>query len=313
MKRIIADAHTDILEYAYDNNMNIYDRDLSFNLYDVKDNMPWLQLVACFVHDKFKKRGYERVNNLLDYYFNQEEKNGESIIRINNRKDMDKLRTNNKLGVVLTVENGIVLDGNIANLYELYNRGIKLMTITWNYDNELGCGNLTNNDLGLSSFGKKCIKEMDGLNMIIDVSHASVKTFWDIINISTKPVIATHSNAYKLCNNSRNLTDIQIKEIAKANGIIGITYCSNFLSNKKQVCINDVVNHVEYICNLVGIEYVCLGSDFDGVSKSKLPENLKGVKDIYKIEECLLHRGFNKDEINRIMGENLYNFIRNNI
>ena len=313
MKRIIADAHTDVLEYAYDNNMNIYDRNLSFNLCDIKDNMPCLQLMACFVHDKFSGSGYERVNNILDYYFKQEENNGENIIKVNNKKDIDNIRENNKLGVILTVENGTALDGNINNLYELYSKGIKLMTITWNYDNKLGCGNLTNNDLGLSSFGKQCIKEMNKLNMIIDISHSSAKTFWDIVNISTKPIIATHSNAYKLCNNSRNLTDMQIKEISKTKGIIGVTYCSKFLSKQKQACVDDVVGHIEYISNLVGVNHVCLGSDFDGVSREKLPENLKGVKDVYKIEECFLHRGFSKREIEKIMGENLAEFIRNNI
>lgn len=95
--------------------------------------------------------------------------------------------------------------------------------------------------------------------------------------------------------------------------MIGITYCNKFLSNNKQVCINDVVNHIEYVCNLIGVEYVCLGSDFDGVDKEELPDNLKGIRDVYKIEDCLVHRGFSKVEIEKIMGENLSDFIQNNI
>jgi len=214
MKRIIADAHCDTIEYAFDNDMNICDRKLSFNLIDVRENMPYLQLMACFVHDKFKGNGYERVNKILGYY-SKEERNRENIIRINNKKDIDNLRECNKLGVMLTVENGVVLDGNINNLYQLYEEGIKMMTITWNYDNELGCGNLTSNDLGLTSFGKKCIKTMNNLNMMVDISHCSSKTFWDILSITNKPIIASHSNVYKLCRHTRNLTDIQIKEIAR--------------------------------------------------------------------------------------------------
>lgn len=215
MKKIIADAHCDTVEYAFDNSMNICDRKLSFNLIDVKDNMPYLQLMACFVHDKFKDDGYERVNKILDYYFKEERKNSENIIRINNKKDIDKLRKSNKLGVMLTIENGVAIDRNIDNLYQLFQKGIKMITITWNYDNELGCGNLTSNDLGLTSFGKKCIKTMNNLNMIIDISHCSSKTFWDILSITNKPVIASHSNVYGLCRHTRNLTDMQIKEIAK--------------------------------------------------------------------------------------------------
>lgn len=313
MKKIVADAHCDTIEYACDNNMNICDRRLSFNLIDVKDNMPYLQLMACFVHDNYKGDGYKRIEEILKYYFKQEQENYQNIICINSKKDIDKVRENNKLGVMLTIENGVAIDGNIDNLYELYNKGIRLMTITWNYDNELGCGSLIQNDLGLTSFGKKCIKTMNSLNMIVDASHASPKTFWNIMNMSSKPVIASHSNVYNLCNHSRNLTDIQIKEIAKANGIIGITYCTKFLSNNKKTSINDVVNHIEYVANLVGIEYVCLGSDFDGIEKEYLPDNLKGVKDIYKLEDYLVHRGFSKIEIEKIMGENLANFIQSNI
>lgn len=313
MKRIIADAHCDVIEYAHDNKMNICDRNLSFNLIDVQDSTLYLQFMACFVHDKYMGFGYDRFKNLIEYYKKQEDKFSENIIRINNRKDIYRVRENNKVGVLLTVENGVAIDGNIDNIFELYKQGIKMMTITWNYDNKLGCGNLTSNDLGLTSLGKKCIKTMNSLNMIVDVSHASPKTFWDIINTSSKPIIASHSNVYNLCKHSRNLTNIQIKEIAKSQGIIGITYCSPFLSNIKQTSINDVVNHIEYISNLIGIDYVCLGSDFDGIDKKYLPDNLKGVKDIYKLEECLCYRGFSKEEIEKIMGENLANFLQTNI
>jgi len=313
MKKIIADAHSDAIEYAYDNKTNICDKGLSFNLVDVEDSVPYLQLMACFVHDKYRSDGYNRVKKLIDFYNKQEDKNLEKIVRINKRKDIDKVRKYKKVGVLLAVENGVAIDGNIDQLYELHEQGIKMMTITWNSDNKLGCGNLTNNDLGLTSFGKECIRVMNGLNMIVDVSHSSLKTFWDIINTSTKPIIASHSNAYDLCKHTRNLTNMQIKEIAKTNGLIGITYCNKFLSNNKKTYINDVVNHIEYISNIVGVEYICLGSDFDGIDKKYLPDNLKGVRDIYKVEECLAHRGFSKIEIEKIIGENLACFIQSNI
>lgn len=313
MKKIIADAHCDTIEYAYDKNMNIHDRKLNFNIIDIRDNLPYLQCLACFVHDEYKNMGYKRAEEILNYYIKEEEKYIDNIIRINAKKDIDKVRESNKLGVMLTVENGVALDGNIDNLYLLYQKGIKMMTITWNYDNELGCGNLTSIDFGLTSLGKKCIKLMNNLNIIVDISHSSVKTFWDILSITNKPVIASHSNVYNLCKNTRNLTDIQIQEIAKNGGIIGITYCTKFLSNNTNVCVSDVVKHIEYVCNIIGVEHVCLGSDFDGVDKKCLPDNLKGVKDIHKLEECMINRGFSKIEIKKIMGENLVNFIKNNI
>ena len=207
----------------------------------------------------------------------------------------------------------MALDGKEDNIYNLYKQGIRLITITWNGDNQLGAGNQAIYDFGLTSFGKKCINIMNEINMIIDVSHSSPKTFWDILSISNKPIIASHSNVYSLCNNRRNITDIQIKEIAKTGGLIGVTYCSKFLTNKKEATIKDIVRHIEYIGDLVGIEYICVGSDFDGVDKKELPENLKGVKDINKLEECMLIRGFSKENIQDIMGKNLFNFINNNL
>lgn len=312
MKKIIADAHVDTLEYIYDNNLDLDNRKLGFNLTDIKDNMPYLELMACFVHDKYKGKGYNRIKSILDYYYLQEKK-FKQLYRINNKNDIDIIRENNKIGIVLTAENGACLDGNADNIYKLYDKGVKGMTITWNYDNELGCGNITTKDLGLTSFGKKSITIMNNLNMIVDVSHSSTKTFWDIMSITDKPVMASHSNVYNLCKNRRNLTDMQIREIAKSNGIIGIVYYNKFLTDNKQADINDIVNHIEYIVNLIGIDYVCLGSDFDGVEKDNLPENLKGVKDIHKLKECLLYRGFKTREIEKIMGENLVKFIQTNI
>lgn len=313
MKKLRADSHADTIEFSLNNNLNLKDRKLSFNTIDVRDYLPYLQCLACFVHDKYINGGYERVNKILDYYFNEEEKNRDTIIRIRNSTDIDKVLSQNKLGTVLTIENGLAIDQNIDNLYELYSKGIRMMTLTWNGNNQLGCGAMSECDTGLTTFGKTCVNKMNNIRMIIDVSHASQKTFWDVLNYSTKPVIASHSNVYNICKNKRNLTNIQIKEIARINGMIGVTYCSKFLTYKNTATIQDVVNHISYICNLVGTEYVCVGSDFDGTNKENLPENLKGVKDIYKLEECMLYNGFNIDEIEKIMGANLIKFLKNNL
>lgn len=311
MKILRADSHADTIEVSMNRNLNLKDRDLSFNIEDIKDNLPYIQCMACFIHDKYINRGYEKANELLDYYYTEEKNNEYEIKNIKSSKDIDYVILKNKLGTLLTIENGIALDNDIDNLYRLYKKGIRMMTITWNGDNQLGCGALTKQDNGLTSFGRKCINVMNNIDMIIDVSHASVKTFWDVLDLTRKPVIASHSNVYNICKHRRNLSDFQIKEIAKANGVIGINYCSNFLTEKKKSIIQDVVNHIAYVCNLIGPEYVCLGSDFDGTEN--LPANLKGVKDLYKIEECMLVNGFTEENIRNIMGENLIGFLKNNL
>lgn len=312
MKSIKGDAHVDSIERAFDNNLKIEDRKLQFNTFDVNEYLPYLQYMASFVNDTYIKRGYERASSILNYYYKTVE-NVDKIITIKNKEDMQNLFNENKLGVVLTVENGRALDGDISNIYKLYNQGVRQMTITWNFENELGAGCLSKCDTGLTNFGKKCISVMNEINMIVDVSHSSQQTLWNIASHTTKPIMASHSNAYTLCKHKRNLTDSEIKEIARLDGIIGITYYSPFVSNKKSIGINDVVNHIEYITNLVGIDKVCLGSDYDGVDKLTLPQNLKGVKDINKLEECMQYRGFYTEEIKKIMGENLFEFTMKNL
>ena len=313
MKNLMGDLHADTIEAIMENSLNLNSRKLSFNTFDVTEYLPYIQLLACFVHDESAKNGYDRVNKMLNYYFHEDKKSN-FICTIKRKEEIDKVIINNKLGVVLTVENGAALNTDYNNIYKLFDRGIRAMTITWNGENDLGCGNQAIYDTGLTKFGEKCIHTMNDIDMIVDVSHSSEKTFWDIAGITTKPIFASHSNASSICNHKRNLTDSKIKEIARLGGVIGITYYDKFLVHgKERASIDDVVKHIEYVCNLVGIDHVCVGSDFDGVNKINLPENLKGVKDIHKLEDCLLMRGFNISEIKKIMGENIKRFLKTNL
>lgn len=312
MKDIRGDMHVDTIEFALDNNMKLDDRKLEFNMFDINEYLPYIQFMACFVHDKYIDRGYERYKGILDCYNNSLNKFNK-VIKIKENEDIEKVRINNKLGTLLTVENAVALDGRLENVYNMYDDGVRVMGITWNFENQLATGCMSKYDTGLTEFGAKCIKVMNKINMIVDVSHASLNTFWNIAKITDKPIVASHSNVYSLCKHKRNLKDNQIKEIAKLNGIIGITYSKDFLSNSNSATINDVIKHIRYVSDLVGVKHVCLGSDFDGVDVEKLPENLKGVKDINKIEECLTLNGFNKNEIKDIMGENLSRFLMENI
>lgn len=166
---------------------------------------------------------------------------------------------------------------------------------------------------GLTELGERYIEELNKRNIIIDISHASEKTFWDTVKYSKNPIIATHSCAYSVCQHNRNLKDEQIKQIAKSKGIIGICFASEFLNSKKRAGINDIIEHIKYIVNLVGIDYVGLGSDFDGVRDENMPKDLNGVKDIYKLEKALLTEGFSKEEVKKIRGENWIKFLKQNL
>lgn len=182
-----------------------------------------------------------------------------------------------------------------------------MMGVVWNEDNELASGAMTNNDKGLTNLGKQCVKELEKQQIIIDVSHMSKKGFYDTLEITNMPIIASHSCVNSICNHPRNLDDEQIKQIAKKNGVIGICFCKSFLTNKNKATVKDIVKHIDYIVNLVGIDYVAFGSDFDGLEKENELEDIKGVKDVNKIILELESIGYSKVDIEKITSGN---FIR---
>lgn len=314
---MIIDGHCDSLEVAYDNNWNLNNKELMFNIEDVKKYLPYIQFLATFINTKYIEKnlenGYIRGNLILDKFDEQylKYKKQYNLLKISNYQELLQVESESKLGILLTTENGAIIGDKIENIAKLYNRGIIVMGITWNDDNLLGSGALTKNDLGLTNFGVACIKEMNRLNMIVDVSHLSYKSFWDTCNYANN-IIATHSNVYSICNHPRNLKDDQIKEIASRDGVIGICLYKRFVSDKKEVKTEDIVEHIEYIANMAGINYIALGTDFDGIEKDGLPDDIKGVKDINAIAEKLYKRGFKKEDINKIMRTKLYESIKKN-
>lgn len=187
------------------------------------------------------------------------------------------------------------------------------MSVTWNLDNDLGCGALTKNDEGLTKLGKQYIKELEKNNILVDVSHTSEKSFYDIAMEVTKPIIATHSNTKKLCDHPRNLTDDQIKVIAQMNGVIGICFYGKFLTQKEESNIDDIINHIDHIARLVGTDYISLGSDFEGFAKQKLPKNLTGIRDINNLFKRMKTHGFTDEEIDKIAGKNVVRILKQSI
>ena len=312
-KNIIVDGHCDTLQMAYDEGLSIFDRKYSFNIKDVKCILPYIQFLSCFINSKynFKNNGFLRINAMLDKFYSEYENNKKNINLIKNKSD---IKNNlDKVGILLTIENGIALGNDIYNLRKLYNRGIRVLSLTWNDDNFLACGSHTKKDTGLTQKGKECIEIMNKLGIIIDISHVSKKSFYDICNITDKSIIATHSCVNSICKNVRNLTDAQIKIIAKRRGIVGVCFYKKFLLNNENVTIDEIINHIEYISDLVGTEYVGIGSDFDGMDKSDMPVGISGVRDIRNIEEKLITRGFSKKEVYNIMGGNYIRVLKENL
>lgn len=308
MSRIYIDGHCDSLEVALDKKIEMNNSELEFNFKSAKNLAPCIQVCSAFVGSEFND-GFERALDILNKYNSDKYK----TILIKSLNDIKKVMDYKKVGVLLSIENGKAINDNLDNIDILYDIGVRMMGVTWNDDNLLGCGALTKKDLGLTDFGREYIKKLADKKIIIDVSHCSNKTFWDVCNETNGRIVASHSCCKSLCNHCRNLDDNQIKEIAKRNGIIGICLSAPFLNENELANVDDIIEHIKYIVDLVGVDYIGLGSDFDGVIKDHKLQDIKNINDIYIIENKLKMIGYNKKIVKKIMEENWLRVIESSL
>jgi len=267
------------------------------------------QIFALYTDDNYITDGaLPRTLKLISAFLKELDKS-DQMVHVKCPGDAAKAYELNKIACFLSIEGGEALNGDLDMLRVFYEIGVRLMGITWNRKNQLasgvGDGVL---DEGLTPFGKTVIAEMNRLGMVIDISHISEKGFWDIIDITESPIIASHSNSRKLADHPRNLTDEQAKIIADNGGVIGVTLVKPFLGNSRGN-IRGVVEHIDHFVNLLGDDHVSIGCDFDGISDELLPDGIKDVTDIKKIVEELVSMGYEDSSIEKIMGLNLLRVI----
>ncbi|MCG0275355.1 MAG: dipeptidase [Thermosediminibacteraceae bacterium] len=236
-------------------------------------------------------------------------------------KDMSRIRSQGKIAVILGMEGMSGLCGNVSLISMLYRLGIRHGMLTWNEENEFATGvGSPNKDRGLTPLGIQAVRKMEELGMIIDVSHANEKTFWDIYENTNKPFIASHSNVYNLCKVARNLKDDQIKAIAERGGVIGVNAWPAFI-DEVNPSVEKLARHIDYIAELVGIDYVSFGFDFcdflAGTTAAALLDGetsaTKGLEDASKIPdfvELLVKRGYSDEDIQKIAYGNIERVIK---
>ena len=179
--------------------------------------------------------------------------------------DLYRLKAQGKKAIMMGIENGYAIGKDLSNVERFRKRGIVYMTLCHNGNNDI-CGSARYNDenLGVSEFGEKVIREMNRVGMMVDLSHAGEHTFYDTLDISNLPVVCSHSSSRALCDHPRNLYDEQLKALAKKDGVIQVCLYSGFLRADRQATICDAIEHLNHIVNLIGVEHVGLGTDFDG-------------------------------------------------
>ncbi len=247
---------------------------------------------------------YQSAINMINIFKNELSLNTESLGQARTAAEALAIQQNNKIAGVLAVEGGHVIENDVTKLDTLYELGVRYLTITWNNSTDWAVSAKDDRSatVGLSEFGKQVITRLDSLGIMIDVSHVGIKTIEDILQTTKNPIIATHSGARKLYNHYRNLNDNQIIAIANSGGVIGVVFYHWFLSGSGRN-ISQVVNHIDYIKNLVGIDHVGLGSDFDGISSM-----ITGLEDVSKFPNLtleLLKKGYSRSDIEKILGGNV--------
>lgn len=310
----ICDCHCDTLTELYNKNASLYENEQHF---DIKRQIALgggLQFCAIYVPTEvFRYQGGLRYTLCLLDKYNQEIKklheNGINVLQVRTAEDAGNV-LKHKAATLLAIEEGGAIDGSLEALRCLYELGVRAMTLTWSNRNDIADGiNEEATGSGLTLFGKQVVAEMNRLGMLVDVSHISTAGFWSVIETSTKPIIATHSNAKSLCSHPRNLNDEQIKALAQNGGLAGITFAGQFLEEDwRNACIESVYKHIDYMLNLIGNDdHIGFGSDFDGISHP--PYNIQGVQDYKPLIEYL-SKYYSDETINKITHQNVINLLQ---
>lgn len=310
----ICDCHCDTLTELYNKNASLYENEQHF---DIKRQIALgggLQFCAIYVPTEvFRYQGGLRYTLCLLDKYNQEIKklheNGFDVLQVRTAEDAGNV-LKHKAATLLAIEEGGAIDGSLEALRCLYELGVRAMTLTWSNRNDIADGiNEEATGSGLTLFGKQVVAEMNRLGMLVDVSHISTAGFWSVIETSTKPIIATHSNAKSLCSHPRNLNDEQIKALAQNGGLAGITFAGQFLEEDwRNACIESVYKHIDYMLNLIGNDdHIGFGSDFDGISHP--PYNIQGVQDYKPLIEYL-SKYYSDETINKITHQNVINLLQ---
>ena len=303
--------------------------DLMMDLERMKQGDYLLQCMACFVHLEPEREKSPLLACLeeIDIFYRLLEQYPDDLMQVRTAADIQTLLTSGKRGMMLTVEEGGACLDSLGALRDLYRLGVRMMTLTWNHENELASPNVVpggghniwpctpNTETGLKEKGFEFLAEMERLHIIADVSHLSDKGFWDIVEHSTRPFAASHSNCRALAPHCRNLTDEMIRALANKGGLVGLNYCSGFLDNQpeEKLCRSTtalMAKHAAHFKQVGGIEIIGLGSDFDGIG-GKL--EMDDCSKLPLLADALRREDFTEDEIEAIFYRNARRFFEENL
>lgn len=303
----IADMHCDTIVRMYEENQMLDKNSLHIDLKKMKKGDYLLQNMAIFLDSKKEKDMTNKARDIIKFYNQQTQMF--DVNRVYKYSDIDF----NKINTMLCIEDSEIVP--YENLEEFYNLGIRMITLTWNYPNKVGYPNLDANSIdafddlyrvddanGLSEYGKKYIKKMEDLKIIVDVSHTSNKVVEDVLSLSSKPFVASHSNAFSISPVGRNINDKLLLKMFDKECVIGLNLLTEFINDKESVSkIDDLIKHVDHLLDIGGENSIGFGCDFDGIGSTleiKDSSNIQWIIDAF-------NKRYNKNTVRKIAFENV--------
>lgn len=309
----IIDMHCDTMMEAWRaEKVDFVNGPTSINLKKLKENDSLVQFFALYLpRDEMEYMdAYDIVKAMHSTYMKMLNRHSDLIRPVFSAEDIEKNRKDGVLSSFLTIEDGVFLDGKIERVQEVYDMGVRLITLLWNFENSTGFPNSDNPEVhmrGLKSFGIEVVERMNQLGMIIDTAHLSEGGFYDVAKYSKKPFVASHSCARALCNHRRNLTDNQLKVLGETGSMVGVNFERTFLKeNSDRATFDQIIQHLLYMKDKAGIDALGFGSDFDGIEDNGELVDYSGFTTLLGIME----KYFTDDEIDKICNLNAIRLIK---
>ncbi len=364
---IIIDTHADtpqrFLDGHFDLGQDTPVADGHIDLGKIKNGNLGAEFFSIWVEPDFKGRYAHRAMDLIDSVYQQAARHPDKIMMAFTADDILRAHQQHKFAALMGIEGGHAIENDVRLLREFYRLGVRYMTLTWSNTNEWAdsSGDINNPKVqhhkGMTDFGKDIVREMNRLGMIVDISHVSDDTFYQAVQVSRAPVIASHSSSRSLTGHPRNMTDDMLQAVGRNGGVVMVNFYSAFIDanylkassdpektkqrdaeveafkkahphadgtpltydeyapiEKKWAAqfprppLKSLIDHIDHIAKVAGIDHVGLGSDFDGVTS--LPQGIDSVADLPKITEALYARGYTREQIHKILGGNLLRAMR---
>lgn len=264
------------------------------------------QVFAVYLEDQFLPSGaVKQTLRILDVMYRELEAHSETMVLATRAADIQQAKQSGKVAAVIGLEGAEALEGDLGVLRMLHRLGVRILTVTWSRRNQAADGGYERRTGGgLTEFGVKLVQECNELGIILDISHLSPAGVRDVLELSKRPVVASHSNCRALCSHWRGLDDQQLQALARNGGLSGVTFVPAFISDeRKEASLEKLLDHIDHIVQVAGVDHVGLGSDFDGFHPPA-PRGLEDVSRMPRITEGLLRRGYTDGDVRQVLGEN---------